>query len=190
MLAAQEYAGHSSIHDEATAGGLGLTGAPIEAPTHFSQFDPLAALLWGQRWFEHGCISGHFSTMVVEGEEVQASLTVAGDGSGPARISAVKRDGSIVMSGTASVGPEHGETELEQRRARQGPPRELFVIDQLELGTRRSPGEVTVDHATNNGSLYPFSLDEKLARITEPHPGTPRRAGGSRHGAAPSCRWR
>src|SRR5262245_54704005 len=130
MLAAQEYAGHSSIHDEATAGGLGLTGAPIEAPTHFSQFDPLAALLWGQRWFEHGCISGHFSTMGVEGGDVQASLTVADDGSGPSRISAVKRDDSIVMSGTASVGPKHGETELEQRRARQGPPRELFVIDQ------------------------------------------------------------
>ncbi len=35
---------------------------------------------------------------------------------------------------------------------------------------RRSSGEVSVDHATNNGSLYPFSLDEKLARITEPHP--------------------
>jgi len=169
MLATQEYAGHSSIHDEATAGGLGLTGAPIEAPTHFSQFDPLAALVWGRQWFGHGCISGHFSTMVVEGEEVQATLTVAGDGSGPAHISAVKPDGSIVMSGTASVGPDHGETELEQRRARQGPPRELFVIDQLEPGMRRSAGEVAVDHATNNGSLYPFSLDEKVARITEPH---------------------
>jgi hypothetical protein len=35
---------------------------------------------------------------------------------------------------------------------------------------RRDVGEVTVDHATNNGPLYPFSLDEKLARITEPHP--------------------
>src|SRR6476646_9898647 len=140
MLQEQEYGGHHSVHDEATAGKLGLAGAPIEAPTHFSQFDPLAATVWGDAWFEHGCISGHFSTMVVEGEEVQASLTVAGDGSGPARISAVKRDGLIVMSGTASVGPDHGETELEQRRARQGPPRELFVIDQLELGTRRSPG--------------------------------------------------
>lgn len=35
---------------------------------------------------------------------------------------------------------------------------------------RRDAGTVSVDHDTNNGQLYPFSLDEKLARITEPHP--------------------
>ena len=168
MLAAQEYEGHSSIHDTATADGLGLAGAPIEAPTHFSQFDPLAALVWGHRWFEHGCISGHFTTMVVEGEEVRASLTVDGTGSG--RIIAVKPDGATVVSGTASLGPDHGETELDVRRARQRPPGELFVIDQLDVGMTRVAGEVVVDHATPNGSLYPFSLDEKLARITEPHP--------------------
>jgi hypothetical protein len=27
-----------------------------------------------------------------------------------------------------------------------------------------------VDHGTSNGPLYPFSLDDKLARITESHP--------------------
>src|SRR3954467_1835176 len=168
MLADQEYGGHHSIHDADTAGGLGLTGAPIEAPTHFSQFDPLAMLVWGPAWFERGCISGHFSTMVVEGEEVQASLTI--DGDGPARIAALKTDGATVMSGTASLGPNFGETELERRGARQSTPHELFIIDQLEIGMRRAVGEIEVDHATSNGPLYPFSLDDKLARITEPHP--------------------
>jgi hypothetical protein len=168
MLAAQEYGGHASIHDAGTAGELGLAGAPIEAPTHFSQFDPLAALVWGQRWFEHGCISAHFTTMVVEGEEVQASLVI--DGAGIGRITALKTDGAAVLSGTASLGPDHGETELDARRARQRPPTELFIIDQLEVGMRRAAGDVTIDHATGNGPLYPFSLDEKLARITEPHP--------------------
>ena len=106
--------------------------------------------------------------MVVEGEEVQASLTLTEPGSG--RIAAVKSDGATVLSGTASIGPDHGETELDARRARQRPPSELFIVDQLEMGMRRGAGDVTVDHATNNGPLYPFSLDEKLARITEPHP--------------------
>jgi len=171
MLAAQEYGGHTSIHDSETAGELGLAGAPIEAPTHFSQFDPLAALVWGQKWFEHGCISGHFSTMVVEGEQVQASLTVGGDVRySTAQITAVNADGATVSSGTASIGPDHGETELDARFVRQRPPRELFIIDQLEVGMRRSSGEVAVDHVTGNGPLYPFSLDEKLARITEPNP--------------------
>ena len=40
MLADQEIDGHSSVHDQQTAASLGLAGAPIEAPTHFSQFDP------------------------------------------------------------------------------------------------------------------------------------------------------
>jgi hypothetical protein len=106
--------------------------------------------------------------MVVEGEEVQASLRV--EGSAVARVTATKADGAAVMSGTASVGPDHGETELDARRSRQGRPNALFIIDQLEIGTRRDVGEATVDHSTTNGSLYPFSLDEKLARITEPHP--------------------
>ena len=75
MLADQEYDGHTSVHDEATADKLGLKGAPIEGPTHFSQFDPLAVALWGQEWFERGCISSHFENMVIEGEQVQASLT-------------------------------------------------------------------------------------------------------------------
>ena len=167
MLAEQAYGGHASIHDAGTAGELGLAGAPIEAPTHFSQFDPLAALVWGPEWFEQGCISGHFTTMVVEGEEVQAHLTAKG--TGVARIGAVKRNGAVVLSGTASIGPD-GETELDARRERQGPPSELFIIDQLEIGMRRTPGEVRVDHKTNNGPLYPFSLDEKLSRITESHP--------------------
>jgi len=37
MLAGQEYGGHASVHDDAEAAKLGLSGAPIEGPTHFSQ---------------------------------------------------------------------------------------------------------------------------------------------------------
>src|SRR6516165_8053843 len=103
MLADQEIEGHTSVHDAQTASGLGLAGAPIEAPTHFSQFDPLAVLVWGRDWFERGCISCHFRTMVVEGEQVQAALTTRGDS--PASIEAHKADNTPVLIGTASVGP-------------------------------------------------------------------------------------
>ena len=78
MLAEQSYGGHTSVHDEETAASLDLAGAPIEGPTHFSQFDPLLAILWGDRWFAHGCLSAHFQTMVVEGEEVRTTVTVSG----------------------------------------------------------------------------------------------------------------
>src|SRR5438105_2440899 len=138
MLAEQQVDGHASVHDGETAASLGLLGAPIEGPTHFSQFDPLAVTLWGPTWFERGCISSHFQNMVVEGEQVQASMTTTGPTS--ARIEAHKVDGTPVLSGTASIGPDHPATELEQRRARQGDPGRLFIIDQLEVGMRIGDG--------------------------------------------------
>jgi hypothetical protein len=168
MLQDQEVGGHASVHDADEAAALGLLGAPIEGPTHFSQFDPLAVAVWGDAWFAQGCISSHFSTMVVEGEQVQASLTVAGGAHG--RIAASKADGSRVLTGTASVGMDHPPTELETRLASQRDPGELFVVDRLEVGMQRTDGEVSMSFADRNGSSYPFSLAEKLERITESHP--------------------
>lgn len=68
MLAEQEYGGHLSIHDDDTAEKLGFKAGPIEGPTHFSQFDPLLASLWGDCWFSHGCISAHYLNMCVKCE--------------------------------------------------------------------------------------------------------------------------
>ena len=47
MLDNQTYDGHVSIHDDKMAAYLGFSGAPIEGPTHFSQFVPLLVDLWG-----------------------------------------------------------------------------------------------------------------------------------------------
>jgi hypothetical protein len=167
----QEQAGGkgATVHEGETAAALGLAGAPIEAPTHFSQFDPLAVALWGQAWFERGCISCHFRTMVVEGEEVQAALTTAG--SGVATAEAHKRDATPVLEGTASVGPDHPPTALDRRLAACGDPGELHVLDQIAVGVQADGDEpVAVDRDGGNGPGYPFSLAEKLERITEPHP--------------------
>lgn len=169
MLDDQQYDGHASVHDGETAASLGLAGAPIEGPTHFSQFDPLALQHFGPIWFERGCISCHFQTMVVDGEEVQASLTPADHAL--ARIEAHKRDGTPVLIGTVSVGPDHPPSELDLRLGRLSDPGELFVVDRLAIGMRSSEGDVvTMDREQSNGPLYPFSLQRKLERITEPHP--------------------
>ena len=170
MLAEQTYDDHPSIHDESTAASLGLTGAPIEAPTHFSQFDPLAATLWGREWFEHGCISIHFRTMVVEGEEVQARLRTR-PGAPLAAADATKADGTPVLTGTVSVGADRGASDLSERLAAQpADPGPLHIIDQVEVGMTEADILVSVDHDTPNGDGYPFSLAAKLESITEPHP--------------------
>lgn len=165
MLHDQEYGGHASVHDDAEAAKLGLAGAPIEGPTHFSQFDPLAVERWGQEWFETGCVSSHFVNMVVEGEEVQASLTPHGEHS--SSIHAVKADGTPVLNGTASIGTDTS-TELDVRRERGlGDPGDLFIVDRLEIGMATDPVRVTMESNSHNGALYPFTLTEKLERITE-----------------------
>ena len=77
MLGDQEYDGHLSIHDDQMAEDLGFAGAPIEGPTHFSQFVPLLHEVFGDDWFVRGCISAHYQNMVVEGEEVRAMVELS-----------------------------------------------------------------------------------------------------------------
>lgn len=167
MLADQEYDGHASVHDDATADKLGLRGAPIEGPTHFSQFDPLGVRMWGHEWFESGCISAHFETMVIEGEEVQAFATRDDD---TARIWAMKNDGARVLSGTMSLARSGAPTELDTRFATMQAKGagDLFIVDQLTVGETSDHGRVTMAADEHNGHLYPFSLNDKLRVITEP----------------------
>jgi hypothetical protein len=170
MLGRQEYAGHASIHDDGVAAALGFSGGTIEGPTHFSQVAALAAELWGQEWFEVGCISAHYQNACYEGERVRASVEAPSEGARRARISVEKEDGTPVLTGTASVGPEHPSTEVEERLARLRPPESLRIVDRLSVGDRSAPEPVRMDFEQPTGPMYPFSLAEKLEVITEPLP--------------------
>ena len=171
MLGDKEYDGHLSIHDDKMAEDLGFAGAPIEGPTHFSQFVPLLHEVFGDAWFERGCVSAHYQTMVVEGEEVRVMVEqVATDQ--VARISAEKRDGTPVLTGTASLGPDYGETELDRRRAKLRPADQLVILSDLSVGQlgAGNPEHAHMAFDQNMGAMYPFSLAEKLQKITEQHP--------------------
>ena len=168
MLAEQEYGGHTSIHDDAMAEKLGFRAGPIEGPTHFSQFDPLMVEIWGQAWFERGCISTHFKNMVVEGEEVRAFVERPANDETRLRAWAEKADGTPVLEASVSLGPDHGETLLEARRAKLTPPGPLVVLGNLSVGMKGAKDEhVTMAADQHMGALYPFSLNQKLEVITE-----------------------
>lgn len=181
MLAEQHYDGHKSIHDDRTAEDLGLRAGPIEGPTHFSQFDPLLFQLFGPRWFETGCISAHYQTMVIEGEEVRAFVQPPAAGQAVARIWAEKRDGTPVLAGTASVGDvPDGAHEIPQRIARLQPSRGLVINRDLKAGQRGAQAEtVSMDFDQNMGHYYPFTLAAKLEAITEPSPWYTREGGAA-----------
>ncbi|MDP3737180.1 MAG: hypothetical protein Q8R02_07315 [Hyphomonadaceae bacterium] len=169
MLQEQEYGGHASVHDDATAEKLGLRGAPIEGPTHFSLYPPLMERIWGKDWFERGCISAHYQNMVVEGEETQAFVEWPEPGAMTTKAWVVKGDGTPVHEASASIGP--GETLLEKRLKELRPPGKLVIMQDLKVGMKIEEDKpIRMDPDQNMGALYPFSLSEKLAKITENSP--------------------
>jgi hypothetical protein len=171
MLAEQSYDGHKSIHDDATAEKLGIKAGPIEGPTHFSQFVPLLHHLWGNAWLETGCLSAHFLNMVVEGEEVRAFVRLPEPGATHTGLWAEKKDGTPVLSGTASVGLSRSESELEARMKKLRPAEKLVILRDMNVGDRgAAPERVRMDFDQHLGSLYPFTLRQKLDAITEPSP--------------------
>jgi len=171
MLADQEYHGHTSIHDDAMAEKLGFRAGPIEGPTHFSQFAPLLAHLWGRAWFERGCFSAHYQNMVVEGEEVRAFIALPPAGATRTDAWAQKADGTAVLEASASLGPSHGGTLLERRLAKLRPAEKLVILADLRVGMTGAEDEpVRMAADQHMGALYPFSLEQKLARITESSP--------------------
>jgi len=170
MLHAQVYDQHASIHDDATAQKLGFQGGTIEGPTHFSQFAPLCERVWGKAWFETGCLSAHYRNPVFEGEEVQAILAKPEPGQRQCAMQMLKRDGTEVLRGTASIGGAGLVTALDQRLTELKPLADPVILRDVKVGMKTPRQTVRMDLEQNMGDLYPFSLAEKLKVITEPSP--------------------
>src|ERR1700754_1213299 len=134
MLHAQVYDAHASIHDDATAQKLGFKGGTIEGPTHFSQFAPLGAAAWGDRFLSNGCISAHYRAPVFEGEEVQAFLRRPAAGARQGEIWMQRTDGTEILRSTASIGPEFPPSALEERLKELQPLADPVVLADVRVG--------------------------------------------------------
>jgi hypothetical protein len=109
--------------------------------------------------------------MCVEGDEVRAFAQVPKAGETRTRVWAEKADGTPVLEASASLGPDHGQTLLEQRLAQLRPPGPLVILKDLHVGMKGAQDErVRMDPDQHMGALYPFSLNQKLAAITENSP--------------------
>ena len=171
MLSDQSYDGHASLHDDATAAALGFQAGAIEGPTHFSQFTPALEQLWGRAWFERGCFSAHFQNMVVEGERVRTFVERQDGQPSRVRAWAEKEDGTPVLEASASLEPSSVPTLLEQRLGQLREPDGLVILQDLRTGmTGHTDERVQMAANQDMGALYPFTLMQKLALITEPPP--------------------
>lgn len=167
MLGGQVYDGHASIHDDATARGLGFRKGTIEGPTHFSQFAPLCVAAWSPSWFESGCVSAHYRNPCFEGDRVRASMTKPKDGSTQSTIWMVRDDGTEILRGTASVGRDNPPSELESRMQKLEPLSDAVILRDVRVGMRTERQTVQMTMNASMGPLYPFTLADKLRTITE-----------------------
>ncbi|WP_407941191.1 hypothetical protein [Neoaquamicrobium microcysteis] len=170
MLSDQSYAGHASIHDDATARKLGFQGGTIEGPTHFSQFAPLCCSIWGEQWLATGCISVHYRAPSFDGEDVIAWLRRPGIDERQAQIWMTKTDGVEVLRGTVSMEPSAAQTALEERMAGLVLLQDAVILRDVSVGTKVPRVAVRMAPGARMGLLYPFSLADKLRVITEPSP--------------------
>jgi hypothetical protein len=104
--------------------------------------------------------------MVVEGEEVRAFVELPEEGARRTRAWAEKADGTPVLEASATLGD--GPTLLEERMAALKPTGPLVILEDLEVGmTGRTEERVRMDPDQHMGELYPFTLNQKLEKITE-----------------------
>jgi len=170
LLVEQTYDDHASIHDDATAQKLGFKGGTIEGPTHFSQIAPLAVELFGEAWLARGSVSAHYRNAAFEGEAVRAVAARPAPGARIARVGVFKADGTEVLQGTVSIGPDFPPSALDERLAALKPLEDRVILRDVEVGMRSGRETVAMPADRRMGDLYPFSLTDKLAAITEPSP--------------------
>lgn len=153
MLQAQSYGNHATIHDEATARVLGFRSGTIEGPTHFSQFVPLCAALWGRAWHETGRISVHFREPAFEGDVLRAVVALPGEGGNRARIRMINDRGAVLLEGDVAVGLDPGSSALDHRLAVLTPPAERVVLKDVAIGMRSGRRPATMPFGRPMGAL-------------------------------------
>ncbi|HZU74200.1 MAG TPA: hypothetical protein VE990_15665 [Acidimicrobiales bacterium] len=129
-------AGAGSIHDDATAQGLGFRGGTIAGSIHMDQFPALLVEAFGQRWFETGTLSLSFKHATISGEPVVAVVGIPPEGADvQVEARTEQPDGTVVAEGTASVGRPDPATHLYSVDLRPSPPDQLRMLAGLAPGS-------------------------------------------------------
>ena len=138
-----------SIHDDATAEGLGFRAGTVAGDTHLEQFAGLCTEAFGPTWFESGWISLYFEQATAHLEPVNAWLM--GDGN-QREAGMATPSGDSVARGDVGVGD--GTSFLSTRDRRAVAPSTLRMLRHVEIG-----------QALDEQRRRPDGVDQRL-RIT------------------------
>ncbi|MEY3286136.1 MAG: hypothetical protein RL500_866 [Pseudomonadota bacterium] len=120
-----------SIHDDATARGLGFRGGTIAGSIHMEQFLPLLRHVWGDPWQQTGGLSLWFREPSLDGEPVQAQIAVEGGHRRGVRM--VNAAGAVVLEGSASLSLD-GQGAVRQRMQQMQPGAAPRILAQVQCG--------------------------------------------------------
>ena len=125
-----------SIHDDAVAQRLGFRGGTIAGSIHMDQFPPVLVDAFGPEWFETGSLSLTFRNATTSGEPVVAMVAVTDQRADVQAEARTERpDGTLVASGTGSVGNPTDATHLHAIDLRPTDPGQLRILKGVEPGT-------------------------------------------------------
>ncbi len=149
------------IHDDDTATDLGFKGGTVAGSIHMEQFSPLLEDAFGKDWWHTGTLSLYFRSATVDQEPVRCLISEVKD-SGSLRRAEVWMEneaGTIIMSGSASVGGTDETSELRTRLNALRPINELRILKNMSVGDTCAPVSVRVEDT---------HVDAQLKVITEP----------------------
>ncbi len=159
-----------SIHDDATAQGLGFRGGTIAGSIHMDQFPLLLVEAFGQEWFETGSLSLGFKFATISDEPVVAlvGIPLAGrDEQVAARTE--QPDGRLVAEGTASIGAPARSTYLRSIDLRPSSPDQLRILAGVGPGTRLQH-QASVASAGLAGRIAAGGVPDPMGWYTGPSP--------------------
>lgn len=153
-----------SIHEDATAQGLGFRAGTVAGSVHMDQFPPLLLTAFGNAWFETGSLSLYFKHATADGEEVQA-FVARPERTADAQVRAwlTTPDETLAAEGTAAVGSPADASAVRARDLRPVDPARLRILAAVQPGD--SLGELMVPvNADRQRTLV------EQAYLTEPLP--------------------
>jgi hypothetical protein len=160
-----------NIHENDTARRLGFRGGTIPGSIHMDQFVPLLVEAFGQAWFETGSLSLDFHSATVDREEVVAFVASSLSRSDVQVDARMERpDGTLVASGTASVGQPAEAAHLHTIDLRPADPAELRILSGVQPGVTRLQHVATVESAAVVSRIEAGGLLDALDWYTGPSP--------------------
>jgi hypothetical protein len=151
-----------SIHDDATAQGLGLRGGTVAGSIHMEQFPPLLIRIFGDAWLKTGGLSLKFKTPTTDREPVRCFARTLSDTR--AAIWMEKEDGTRINEGTASLGPDP-KSALREHVAALKPHGELRMLAKARAG--ETVADVTASVAWERLARHLPGVTEKLSVYEE-----------------------